>query len=54
MNNFLASQTLELFAVTYAGAVSHPANSLLDKNGDHIGPERSHFMEVMVKAIGKA
>jgi predicted amidohydrolase len=37
MNNFLARQRLELFADTYSGPGSHPANSLLDKNGDHIG-----------------
>ncbi|NOZ67174.1 MAG: nitrilase [Alphaproteobacteria bacterium] len=53
MNNFLARQRLELFADTYSGPGSHPANSLLDKNGDHIVPERSHFLEVMLKAIGK-
>lgn len=53
MSNYLARQRLELFADTYGQPGSHPANSLLDKNGDHIVPERSHFMSRMLDGIKK-
>ncbi len=53
MSNYLARQRLELFADTYSHPGSHPANSMLDKAGNIIIPERRHFMERMMGAIGK-
>ncbi|MBL4800276.1 MAG: hypothetical protein JKY45_00180 [Emcibacter sp.] len=53
MSNYLARQRLELFADTYGKSGSHPANSLLDKGGKHIIPDRSHFMARMLDAIKK-
>lgn len=43
MPNYFARQRLELFAASYAGGV-YPANSLLDKQGEPVSAERSHFI----------
>lgn len=43
MPNYFARQRLELFANSYEASV-YPANSLLDKNGNPVAPERSHFV----------
>ncbi len=53
MSNYLARQRLEIFADTYAQTGSHPANTLLDKKGEHIIPDRSHFMDRMLDGIKK-
>ena len=51
MPNVLARQRLDLFASTYAETSIYPANSLLDENGEHVVPERSHFIETQRRVI---
>ena len=51
MPNVLARQRLELFADTYAKNSVYPSNTLLDANGQHVVPERAHFVETQRAAI---
>lgn len=51
MPNVLARQRLELFAQTYGENSIHPANSLLDDEGQLIVPERAHFVDAQRAAI---
>ena len=52
MPNVLARQRLELFADTYRGSV-YPANSLLNDDGSHRVPERSHFIDTQRATIDR-
>ena len=47
----LARQRLELFADVYGNASVYPANTLLNAEGEHVVPERAHFIETQRKAI---
>ncbi len=51
MPNVLARQRLELFAEAYAKNTIYPGNTLLDDAGEHVVPERSHFVETQRRAI---
>ena len=51
MPNYLARQRLELFADTYKAGV-YPANTLL-KDGGHVVPERSHFLQRQLETVAK-
>ena len=51
MPNVLARQRLELFADTYAQRSFYPPNSLLDDAGNHIVPERAHFVSTQRQTI---
>ena len=51
MGNLLARQRLELFAATYGGDSVHPANTLLNADGDFEIPERSHFVSTQRAVI---
>ncbi|MEM7501697.1 MAG: nitrilase-related carbon-nitrogen hydrolase [Pseudomonadota bacterium] len=51
MPNVLARQRLELFADTYSGRSIYPGNTLLDSNGEHVVPERAHFVETQRQTI---
>lgn len=51
MSNVLARQRLELFAHSYASQSIHPANTLIDDGGNHVVPERAHFIETQRAAI---
>ncbi len=50
MPNFFARQRLELFTQAYGSHV-YPANSLLDKQGEPVVAERSHFIETQRATI---
>ena len=51
MPNVLARQRLELFADSYANRSIYPANTLLDDAGNHVVPERSHFVDTQRDTI---
>lgn len=51
MPNVLARQRLELFAEGYSEHSIYPPNSLLDKSGQHIVPERAHFVQTQRATI---
>lgn len=53
MMNLLARQRFELFAETYAGMGSQPANALVDKNGDVTIPDRAHFKTAQEEIIAR-
>ena len=53
MPNVLARQRLELFAESYTKHTIYPANTLLDDAGEHVVPERSHFVETQRRTIDK-
>lgn len=51
MPNVLARQRLELFADGYSNHSIYPANTLLDKSGNHVVPERAHFVQTQRQTI---
>lgn len=53
MSNYLARQRFEIFSETYSNEGSHKANSLLAENGEHIIPDRDHFISAQTEAIAK-
>ena len=53
MFNVLTRQRLGLFSGLYRDEAVHPANSLLDGDGNVIEPHRSHFQGVQAQVIRK-
>lgn len=51
MPNYLSRQRLELFADTYSGLSVYPPNTLIDGSGEHVVPERAHFVATQKAAI---
>lgn len=53
MTNTLARQRLELFGGVYSKQSIYPANNMLNKEGEVIVPDRSHFIECQKTAISR-
>ena len=53
MFNLFARQRLGLFSGLYRDEAVHPANSLLDGDGNVIDPDRTHFQRVQAEVIRK-
>jgi predicted amidohydrolase len=53
MGNLLARQRLELFAPIYAGDPVHPANTLLDADGQVVTPQRAQFAATQREVIDR-
>lgn len=51
MPNLLARQRLELYSHLAHPQARYPANTLLDKAGEHVIPERSHFVSTLKSVI---
>ena len=51
--NIFSRQRLALFSGLYQDDAVHPANSLLNAEGDVVAPERTHFLETQAKVIEK-
>ncbi|MEM7283373.1 MAG: nitrilase-related carbon-nitrogen hydrolase, partial [Pseudomonadota bacterium] len=51
MSNTLSRQRLELFKDTFNNNQVYPANTLLDSNGEHQVPDRSHFVNTQRQSI---
>lgn len=49
--NYLSRQRLELFADLYRDNSVYPPNTLLDGGGEHVVPERAHFVNTQKAAI---
>ena len=51
MPNLLARQRLELYSHLAHPQTRYPANTLLDKTGEHVIPARSHFIGTLKSVI---
>ena len=53
MPSLLARQRLELYSHVANPQNRYPANTLLNDSGEHIVPERNHFMDTLKTVIGE-